>query len=96
VNDIPGGTGVETAPIGELEQDNISCTVTFLNSIFALLGGQDASEIYLDELQVLFDIISWLSEAAPLPPVAYFASHPGIGLCTLNEMGASCLRRTTQ
>jgi Ca2+-transporting ATPase len=28
-DDVPGGTGVETAPIGELEEDNISRTITF-------------------------------------------------------------------
>jgi Ca2+-transporting ATPase len=28
-DDVPGGTGVQTAPIGELEEDNISCTITF-------------------------------------------------------------------
>ena len=31
-NDVPGGTGVETAPIGELEEDNISRTITFYAS----------------------------------------------------------------
>jgi Ca2+-transporting ATPase len=32
VNDVLGGTGVETAPIEELEEDNISCTITFYAS----------------------------------------------------------------
>jgi Ca2+-transporting ATPase len=31
-NQLPGGTGVETAPIGELEDDNISRTITFYAS----------------------------------------------------------------
>jgi Ca2+-transporting ATPase len=31
-DDVPGGTGVETAPIGELEDDNISRTITFYAS----------------------------------------------------------------
>lgn len=31
-NDVPGGSGVETAPIGELEEDNISRTITFYAS----------------------------------------------------------------
>jgi Ca2+-transporting ATPase len=31
-DDVPGGTRVETAPIGELEEDNISCTITFYAS----------------------------------------------------------------
>jgi Ca2+-transporting ATPase len=31
-DDVPGGTGVETAPIGELEEDNISRTITFYAS----------------------------------------------------------------
>ena len=32
VNDVPGGSGVETAPIGEYEEDNISRTITFYAS----------------------------------------------------------------
>jgi P-type Ca2+ transporter type 2C len=31
-NPVPGGSGVETAPIGELEEDNISRTITFYAS----------------------------------------------------------------
>jgi Ca2+-transporting ATPase len=31
-DDVPGGTGVETAPIGELEEDNISRTIAFYAS----------------------------------------------------------------
>jgi Ca2+-transporting ATPase len=31
-HDVPGGTGVETAPIGKLEEDNISRTITFYAS----------------------------------------------------------------
>lgn len=31
-NDVPGGTGIETAPIGKLEEDNISRTITFYAS----------------------------------------------------------------
>ena len=29
---VPGGSGIETGPIGELEEDNISCTITFYTS----------------------------------------------------------------
>jgi P-type Ca2+ transporter type 2C len=32
VNEVPGGTGVETAPIGELEEDNVSHTISFYAS----------------------------------------------------------------
>lgn len=31
-NDVPGGTGIETPPIGVLEEDNISRTITFYAS----------------------------------------------------------------
>ena len=32
VNDVPGSSGVETALIGKLEKDNISCMITFYDS----------------------------------------------------------------
>jgi P-type Ca2+ transporter type 2C len=31
-NDVPSGSGIETAPIGEFEEDNISRTITFYSS----------------------------------------------------------------
>lgn len=32
INEVAGGSGIETAPIGELEEDNISRTITFYAS----------------------------------------------------------------
>ena len=31
-NEVPGSTGIGMGQIGELEEDNISCTVTFYDS----------------------------------------------------------------
>jgi Ca2+-transporting ATPase len=47
-NDVPGRSGVETGPIGELEEDNISCAITFYASqtlhTIALCAISDAGE----------------------------------------------------